>query len=100
MEEEEEQDQERADKRSRHLNRVNQSVMDCVQRKFQTVGHAQLIENIMQVILYRLLADKKLLADFAVPEALRYQLHDFLLPVAQQRLFAALARFRGFLERV
>src|SRR5271156_6718294 len=74
--------------------------MDGIQRKFQTVGYAQFIENIMQMIFYRLFADEKFLADLTIPETLRHQLHDFLLAVAQQRFFPPLPRFRGLLESI
>jgi hypothetical protein len=38
---------------------VDQAVMDCVKRQFQPVRYTQLIENIVQVILHRLLADEE-----------------------------------------
>src|SRR6266478_5766521 len=69
-----------------------------VEGKLQAVGNAELVEDIVQVIFYRLFADEKLFADFLVAEALRDELHDFLFAVAQQGLFAARAGFRGFGE--
>src|ERR1700724_19145 len=50
------------------------------------------------MVLYGLLADKQLFADFFVAEALRDELYDFLFAVAEERLFAARAGLRGFGE--
>ena len=67
--------------------------MKGVERQLQAIGDSQLVENVVQMILYGLLADEELLADFLVAEALRDELNDFLLAVAEQRLFAARAGF-------
>jgi hypothetical protein len=37
---------------------VNQPVVDGVKRELEAVGNAQLVENIVEVILHRLLADE------------------------------------------
>jgi len=63
------------------LRLINQPVMDGIQRKFQPVGHSQLIENVMQVIFHGLLGNEQLLANFLVSESLRHQLHNFLFAV-------------------
>jgi hypothetical protein len=65
------------------LRLVNQAVMNGVQRKLEPIRNAQFIENIMEVIFYRLFADEKFFADLTIPKTLRHQLHDFLLAVAQ-----------------
>jgi hypothetical protein len=44
---EQRQEQEQANKPCGELGLVNQPVMDGVQRKFQTIGNAQFIEDIM-----------------------------------------------------
>src|SRR5260370_38735406 len=50
------------------------------------------------MILYRLLGDEKLFADFFVAKALRDQLDDFLFAIGKQRSFAARSGFGGFGE--
>src|SRR6266851_582808 len=70
---------------------VDKAMVDGVERQFEAVGNAELVENVVQVIFYGLLADKKLFADFLVAETLRDELHDFFFAVAEQRLFAARA---------
>src|SRR5216684_3386302 len=76
---------------------IDEAMVDGVEREFEAVGNTELVENVVQVIFYGLLADKKLFADFLVAETLRDELHDFFFAVAEQRLFAAragLGRFR------
>src|SRR5215469_6303950 len=68
------------------------TLMDGVQREFEAIGDAQLIEDVVQVVLYRLLADEHLLGHFLVLVALRDQLNDFALSGAQRRPLARLAR--------
>jgi hypothetical protein len=63
------------------LGLVNQPVVNRVQRQLQPVRNAQLVENIVQVILHGLLGDKQLFANFLVPEPLRHELHDFFLAI-------------------
>ena len=44
--------------------------MDSVEGKLEPVGHAEFVENVVQMIFDRLLADEKFLADFAVAKTL------------------------------
>src|SRR5260370_40840382 len=62
---------------------MDEAMVDGVEREFEAVGNAELVENVVQVILDRLLADKKLFADFLVAETLRDELHDFFFAVAE-----------------
>ena len=55
--------------------------MDGVEGEFEAVGDAELVENVVQVVLHRLLADEKLLADLAVVEALRHELNELALRI-------------------
>ena len=52
------------------LGLVDQAVVDGVESKFQAVGNAELVEDVVQVILHGLLADEKLFADFLVAKTL------------------------------
>src|SRR5712692_3019682 len=72
---------------------IDEAMVDGVEREFEAVGNTELVENVVQVILDRLLADKKFFADFLVAETLRDELHDFFFAVAEQGLFAAGAGF-------
>ena len=65
---------------------VDPAVMDCIERQFETVGDAEFVKNVVKVILYGLLADEELYTDFVVAKALGYELDDFLLAVADDRL--------------
>src|ERR1700686_2065415 len=69
-------------------------MVDGVERQLKAVGNTKLVENVVKVILDRLLADKKLLANFLVAEALRHELHDFLFAIAEQWFLSARAGFR------
>lgn len=60
---------------------VDQAMVNCVQGKFKTIGDAEFIENVMQVILDCLLADKELFANFLVAVALGDQLDNFLFSI-------------------
>src|ERR1700733_11054770 len=71
-----------------------------VEGEFQAVGDSPLVENIVEMVFYRLCTDEELLADFTVAEALCYELYDLFLAVAEQRLLAALPGFRRLLKRV
>src|SRR5208282_5677588 len=82
------------------LGLIDEAVVNGVEGELETVGHAELIENVVEVILYGLFADEELFANLAIAKALRDQLDDFLLAVAQERLFTALTGFSGFLEGV
>jgi hypothetical protein len=72
--------------------------MNGVERQFETVGDAELVENVVKVVFYGLLANEELFPDFLVAEALGNELHNLFFAVAEQRLFAAWARLRGFGE--
>ena len=74
--------------------------MDGVEGELEAVGNAELIEDVVEVVLHRLFADEELFADFAIAEALGDELDNLLLAVAEKRLFAALTGFGGFLEGV
>jgi hypothetical protein len=79
------------------LGLVDEAVVDGVESEFEAIGNAKLVEDIVQVIFYGLLADEKLFADFLVAEALSDELNDFFFAIAEERLFAAragLGRFR------
>src|ERR1700686_2768678 len=71
-------------------------VMDGIEHEFEAVGHAQLVENVMQVILYRLFADEQLFTNLFVAKALRDMFHDLLFPIANQgfRLPGSVRRLR------
>src|ERR1700685_2197935 len=79
---------------------INQAVVYGVESQFEAVGNAELVEDVVQVIFYRLFADEELFADFAGAEALGDGRDNFFFAFAEQRLFAALAGFSGFLEGV
>ena len=65
--------------------------MDRVEGQLEPVGNAQLVENVVQVVLDGLLADEQLLPDLFVAETLGDELHDFLLAIAEKGLFASRA---------
>src|ERR1035437_2809337 len=67
--------------------------MDCVERQFEAVGDTELVKDVVQVILYGLLADEELFADFLVVKALSDLLNDFHLAVAEERLFTTRTGF-------
>jgi hypothetical protein len=60
-----------------------------VQRQFQAVRDAQLVENVVQVILHRLFADEQFLPNLFIAEALRHELHDLFFAVTQQWFLAS-----------
>ena len=72
---------------------VDQAVMDCVECEFQAVGDAELVKDVVKVILDGLLGDKKFFADFLVAKSLSDQLNDLLFAVGEQRFFTARAGF-------
>src|SRR6266550_5883703 len=72
---------------------IDQPVVNGVQRQLEAVGHAELVKNVVQMVFDGLFGDEKLFADFLVAKALRDELDNFLLTVAEQRLFAARAGF-------
>ena len=83
----------------KHLRLIDQPVVNGVQRQFEAVGDAELVEDVVQVVLNGLLGDEELFADFLVAEALRDELHDFFLTVAEQWLFSARAGLAGLGKR-
>jgi len=82
------------------LRLVYEPVMYRIQREFEAVRDAELVENVVQMIFYGLLGDEKFFANFLVAETLRDELDDFLFAVAEQRLFAARPGFAGLRERL
>jgi hypothetical protein len=80
------------------LGLVDEAVVDGVESEFEAIGNAKLVENIVQVIFYGLLADEKFFADFLVAETLGDELNDFFFAVAEERLFAARAGLGRFGE--
>ena len=56
--------------------------VDGVERQFQAVGDAQLVEDVMQMVLDGLLADEHSLGNLLVFEALGDQFDHLLLAVA------------------
>ena len=73
----------------RGLRLVDQAMVNCVQGKFEAIGNSELIKNVMQMILDRLLADKEFFADFLVAVALSDKLDNFLFSIAEQGFLAA-----------
>ena len=69
------------------LGMVNQAVMDRVQSQFQAVGHTELVEDVVEMVLHRLFGNEELFANLLVAETLGHELHDFLFAVAKKRLF-------------
>ena len=53
--------------------------MDCVERQFEAIRDTELVKDVVQVILYSLLADEEPFADFLVVKALSDELNDFHL---------------------
>ena len=43
--------------------------MDSVEAKFQAIGHAELLEDGIQMVLHRLVANEQLLPDFLIPNS-------------------------------
>jgi len=74
--------------------------MNRVECKLEAVGNAQLVENVVEMILDRLLGNEKFLADFFIAETLSDQLNDFFFAVAEQRLLAARTGFGRFRKRL
>ena len=72
-----------------------QPFVDGVQRQFETVRHAQFVEDVVQMVLHRLLADEHLLGHFLVLVALRHECDDFTLALAERRPFPSFALSAG-----
>ena len=81
------------------LRLIDQPVVNCIKCQFEAVGDAELVEDVMQMVLDGLFGDEKFFADFLVAETLRDELNDFLLTVAEQWLFAARAGLAGLGKR-
>ena len=69
-----------------------QTFVNRVKREFQPIGYSELVEDVVQMVLDRLLADEHLLRHFPVLIALRHQPDDFALALAQRRPLPALCR--------
>jgi hypothetical protein len=71
------------------LGLIDQAVMNGVEGEFETIGDAELVEDVVEMVLDRLLGDEKFFANFLVAETLRDKLNNFFFAVAKQRLFAS-----------
>src|SRR6266481_5334910 len=69
-----------------------------IEGQFEAVRNSQFVEDVVKMILYSLLADEQLFADFFVAEALGYLLDDFLFALTEQRFVALSPGFDGFRE--
>ena len=56
-----------------------QALVNGVERQFQTIRNAQFVEDVVQMVLHCLLADKHLFGHLFVLVTLRDQRHDFAL---------------------
>src|SRR5713226_8595789 len=86
--------------KEKKLRLVDQPVVNGVQREFEAVRDAELVENIVKMVLDGLLGNEKFFADFLVAETLGHELNNFFFAVAEQRLFAARARLGRFRKRL
>jgi hypothetical protein len=57
---------------------LDQAVVNGIKSKFQAVGDSQLVEDIVQMIFERLVANEEFFRDLFVPITLRYQLAALL----------------------
>src|SRR5215471_17578625 len=64
-----------------------------VEGEFEAVGHAEFVEDVVEMIFDGLFGDEKLFPDFLVAEALSDKLNDFFFAVAEQRFFSVGASF-------
>src|SRR5215470_2716364 len=64
-----------------------------VEREFEAVGHAEFVEDVVEMIFDGLFGDEKLFPDFLVAETLSDELNDFFFAVTEQRFFSARASF-------
>ena len=69
-------------RRGQELGLVYEAVVNGVKRELETVRNAEFIEDIVQMVLHRLFANEEFLADFAISEALGYELDDLFFAVA------------------
>src|SRR5580698_6306041 len=75
----------------RSLARQMQALVNGVERQLQAVGNAELVENVVQMILHRLFADEHFLGHFLVLISLRDQRNDLALARGKRTALAALA---------
>src|SRR5215470_13701709 len=75
------------------LRLIDQAMVNGVEREFEAVGHAEFVEDVVEMIFDSLFGDEKLFPDFLVAEALSDKLNDFFFAVAEQRFFSARASF-------
>src|SRR5579885_991949 len=68
-----------------HLFQSLQIFVNSVKRKLQTVGYAQLVEYVVQMVLHRLLADEHPFSDFFIAETLRDETHNLFFTEAERR---------------
>src|ERR1035441_6691936 len=61
--------------------------MDSIEHQFEAVGDAELVKNVVKVILYGIVADEELLADSFVLKALSDELDNFQFAIAEKRFF-------------
>src|SRR5579871_3851030 len=73
--------------------------MNGVESEFEAVRNAELVKDIVEVVLHGLLGDEEFLADFLVAEALGNELNDFFFAITQERLFSTRAGLGGFGKR-
>src|ERR1035438_2435079 len=71
-----------------------QSLVDGVEGQLQTVGDAQFVEDVVQMVLDRLLGNEHLFGHLFVLVALGHESHDLAFAGAQRSAFA------GFADRV
>ena len=64
-------------------------MVDGVQGEFKAVGNAELVEDIVQMVLDGLLADEEFFSNFFVAEALSDMLDYFQFAVGEEGPFAA-----------
>ena len=79
---------------------IDEPVVNGIQRQLEAVGHAELVKNVVQMVLDGLFGDEELFAYFFVAKALRDELDNFFFAVAEQRLFAARPGFGGLGKRL
>src|SRR5438067_5184193 len=69
-----------------------QTGMDCIQRQFQSIRHAEFIEKLLQVILHGLLTDGHLFRYLLILQAARNTRDDFPLSLSERAHESATVR--------
>src|SRR2546426_12460247 len=69
-------------------------VMQREQRQLEAIGHAELVEDVREVVFDRLLADRDLCRDVTVGIAAENHADDLELPRRETELFSARPRMR------